>query len=89
MSGATSCVPPEKISATSRSFQTQMNWKIANDASAGVASGSTIRKKIWPVRRAVDLAASMTSAGISEMKLCSRKIASGRPNIACASQSGR
>ena len=76
--GATSCVPPEKMRATSRSFHTQMNWKIANDASAGVASGSTMRKKICPCVAPSTFAASMTSAGISAMKLCSRKIASGR-----------
>ena len=35
-------VPSVKVSATSRSFQTQRNWKIANEASAGVESGSMI-----------------------------------------------
>ena len=82
-------MPPEKISATSRSFHTQRNWKIANDASAGTASGSTMRKKICPWLAPSTRAASITSPGISEMKLCSRKIASGRAKIVCAIQSGR
>jgi hypothetical protein len=33
-------------SAISRSFQTQRNWKIPNEASAGTESGRTILKKI-------------------------------------------
>ena len=33
--------------ATSRSFHTQRNWKIANDASAGTDIGSTSRKNVW------------------------------------------
>src|SRR5206468_6421416 len=33
-----------KISAISRSFQTQRNWKIANDANAGTDSGMTTRR---------------------------------------------
>ena len=34
---------PMKTSATNRSFHTQRNWKIANDASAGTDIGSTSR----------------------------------------------
>ena len=33
--GATSTVPPANVRPTSRSFHTQRNWKIANDAIAG------------------------------------------------------
>ena len=40
--GATSGVPPANVSATSKSFHTHRNWKIANDASAGTLRGSTI-----------------------------------------------
>ncbi len=57
--------PLAKISATSRSFQTQRNWKIANDAIAGSDSGSTMRKKICPWLAPSTRAASITSAGIS------------------------
>ena len=45
---------PRKTSATSRSFQTHRNWKIAKAASAGTDSGSTIRSEHLEVRRAVD-----------------------------------
>ena len=37
---------PAKIRATSRSFHTHMNWKMASAAMAGRASGITSRKKI-------------------------------------------
>ena len=39
------CVSRPKISATSRSFHTQRNWKIASDAIAGRPSGRISRKK--------------------------------------------
>ena len=40
-------------SAISRSFQTQRNWKMANDASAGTDSGMTTRLKTRELGRAV------------------------------------
>ena len=43
-----------------------------------------IRKKICPCPAPSTRAASMTSLGISEMKLCSRNTASGSAKIACA-----
>ena len=44
--GATSGVPPANVKATSRSFQTHRNWKMANDAIAGTVSGRTSFRKI-------------------------------------------
>ena len=41
-------------------------------AIAGIVSGSTTRKKIWPRDAPSTRAASMISPGISDMKLCSR-----------------
>ena len=38
---------PRNTRATSRSFQTHRNWKIAKAPSAGIESGSTIRMKVW------------------------------------------
>ena len=38
---------PRKIRATSRSFHTQRNWKIANEASAGVEIGMISFQKVW------------------------------------------
>src|SRR5665811_1208106 len=38
-------VPPNVL-ATSRSFHTQRNWKIPNEAIAGIDNGSTIDRKI-------------------------------------------
>ena len=46
MSTGVSRVPPRNTYATSRSFQTQRNWKIANAASAGTDSGMISRQKI-------------------------------------------
>src|SRR3954467_1454459 len=37
---------PMKSSATSRSFQTHRNWKIANAASAGTLIGTIRRQKV-------------------------------------------
>src|SRR5919106_515065 len=39
-------VPPRKTYATSRSFHTHRNWKMANAASAGTESGMISRQKI-------------------------------------------
>ena len=44
--GATLSRPLEKVSATSKSFQTQRNWKMAKDAIPGIESGNTIDLKI-------------------------------------------
>ena len=73
---------------TSRSFHTQRNWKIANDAIAGTDSGSTILRKIRKWLAPSTRAASNRSRGSWAMKLCSRKIASGSANIVCAIHSG-
>ena len=54
-----------------------------NAASAGVSSGSMIRKKILHVAGAVDPGRLDQLAGSSVMKLCSRKIASGSAKIVC------
>jgi len=43
--GARSGLPPRKIRATSRSFQTHMNWKMKNEANDGTDKGRTILKK--------------------------------------------
>ena len=47
-------VPPANVSATSRSFQTQRNWKMPNAASAGVSSGSMHPEEDLDVPGAVD-----------------------------------
>ncbi len=70
--GADCSVPPEKVSATSRSFQIQRNWKIAMEASAGITSGRAIRRKIFPWPAPSTLAASIRSLGSSDMKLWMR-----------------
>ena len=48
------CVLRPKVSATSRSFQTQRNWKIARDAIAGSPSGRIEPQEDANLRRAVD-----------------------------------
>ena len=78
-------VPP-KVFATSRSFHTQRNWKIANEAIAGVDSGSTIERKIRRWLAPSTRAASISDSGSCAMKLCSRNTASGSENIVCDSQ---
>ena len=78
-----------KTMATSRSFQTQRNWKIAKAAMAGTSSGSSTTKKIFTCPQPSTLAASTIDAGTSFMKLCSRKIASGRPKIVCEIHTGQ
>ncbi len=55
--------------ATSRSFQTHRNWKMANAASAGTDSGSTTRRNIWKCVAPSMLAVSNRSPGSCEMKL--------------------
>ncbi len=42
----TSGSPPRNTRATSRSFHTQRNWKMANEASTGTESGMISRQKI-------------------------------------------
>ena len=41
-------------SATSRSFQVQMNWKMANDAAAAMPSGDHDAAEQRPLARPVD-----------------------------------
>ena len=84
VSGATSAVPPENTSATSKSFQTHKNWTMPVDARAGSDSGMMMRKKICVWFAPSTRAASIISPGISLMKLCSKKMHSGRPKIVCA-----
>ena len=60
-----------------------------NAASAGRSSGSSTRKKIATCPAPSTRAASSSVAGISFMKLCSRKIASGSAKIECDSQIGQ
>ena len=52
-----------KTSATSRSFQTQRNWKIANDASAGTDIGRISLKNVWKWLAPSILADSITVLG--------------------------
>ncbi len=61
--------PPANVSATSRSFQTHRNWKIAKEAIAGVDSGSTILRKMRKWLAPSTRAASNRSRGSCEMKL--------------------
>ena len=77
---------PPNVFATSRSFHTQMNWKIANEAIAGIDSGSTMRRKIRRWLAPSTRAASISDSGSWEMKLCSRNTASGIENIVCETQ---
>ena len=51
-----------------------------------MSSGSSTRKKIGTCPAPSIRAASISAAGISRMKLCSRKIASGSAKIECDSQ---
>ena len=53
-------------------------------AMAGMVSGRMILKNTCPCPAPSTRAASMSSCGISAMKLCSRKIASGNAKIVCA-----
>ena len=48
------CVFCPNVSATSRSFHVQRNWKIASDAIAGSPSGRISRRKMHDLGRAVD-----------------------------------
>src|SRR3982074_238799 len=53
--GATSGLPPRKISAIKRSFQTKRNWNIASDASTGTdrgrARGNNLARGVAPCER--------------------------------------
>src|SRR4051812_30727060 len=70
----------------SRSFQTQRNWKIAKDASAGTESGSTTRKKMRKLEAPSTRAASIRSRGSVMKKFLNRKMQKGRAKAQCASQ---
>ena len=89
VSGSTEVPPPANVSATSRSFHTHRNWKMANEAMAGVDSGSTIFRKMRKWLAPSTRAASIRSRGSCAMKLCSRNTASGSANIVCAIHTGR
>src|SRR4051812_26255536 len=54
---------PMKTSALRRSFQTQRNWKIANEANTGVDMGRISLQNVWKWLAPSILADSMTSLG--------------------------
>ncbi len=56
---------------------------------AGTSSGMSTTKKIFTWPAPSTRAASTMDAGTSFMKLCSRKIASGRPKIVCEIHTGQ
>ena len=70
------------VSATSRSFHVQRNWKIASDAIAGRPSGRISRRKIVISIAPSMRADSRMSFGSPTKKLRSRKIANGSPKAA-------
>jgi hypothetical protein len=74
------CVSRASVSATSRSFHVQRNWKIASEAIAGSPSGRISRRKMRISDAPSMRAASIRSFGIPMKKLRSRKIANGNPN---------
>ena len=57
-----------------------------NAARAGVSSGSSTRSRICTCPAPSMRAASTSSRGMSRMKLCSRKTASGIAKTVCESQ---
>ena len=65
----TSALGPRNTSATSRSFQTHRNWKIANAPSAGTDNGRTMRMNAWKCDAPSMAADSNRSRGSWEMKL--------------------
>ena len=77
------------VSETSRSFHTQRNWKIPKAAIAGTSSGRRTWKKIFTCPAPSTRAASMRDAGMSFMKLWSRKIARGSAKIEWDSHTGQ
>src|SRR5713226_9712762 len=84
--GATLGLPPRKIKATSRSFQTHINWKIPSDASAGTDNGRAMVQNVRQVEAPSTYADSIISLGSVAKKLRSRKTAKGRPKAVCAIQ---
>ena len=76
------CVFPPNVSATSRSFHVQRNWKIASDAIAGRPSGRISRTKITISLAPSMRADSRMSFGSPTKKFRSRKTANGSPNAA-------
>src|SRR5215472_8247383 len=79
-------LPPRKIRATSRSFQTHINWKMASEASAGTDRGKTMVQNTRQVEAPSMYADSIKSLGSAAKKLRSRKTAKGRPKAVCAIQ---
>src|SRR5579884_2177319 len=82
--GATLGLPPRKMRATSRSFQTHINWKMASDASAGTDRGKMMIQNVRQVEAPSICADSMRSLGNAAKKLRSRKTAKGKPKAVCA-----
>src|SRR6476660_7208481 len=68
-----------KVSATSRSFHVQRNWKIASDAIAGSPSGRISRRKMRISEAPSIRADSRMSFGSPMKKFRNRKIANGSP----------
>src|SRR4051812_37795272 len=82
-------VEPRYTNATSRSFQTNRNWKIASAAMAGTLIGSASRKNAVTELAPSMYADSKTSLGSPPMKFRSRKIANGSPYAVWASHTER
>ena len=70
---------PVKISATRKSFQIHMNWKIASAAIAGTDSGTISRQKIVMCPAPSTRAASMMSLGSDDTKFLRMKMQNGMP----------
>src|SRR4029453_14158550 len=71
--------PPRKTYATSRSFQTQRNWKMANAASAGTERGMMRRQKIVKWSAPSIFADSMIDDGRDPMWFGKGKLGGGNP----------
>ena len=80
---------PRNTSATSRSFQTHRNWKMANEAITGTDKGSTRRVNVVKGEAPSTYADSITSPGSEDMYPNNKNIARGRPNPVCANQTPR
>ena len=70
----------------SRSFQIHMNWKIANEASAGTDRGSTRREEHGEVAGPIDACRLDHLLRQREMKFLRMKMQNGSPKHVCAIQ---
>jgi hypothetical protein len=82
----TGTAPLKKTSASSRSFHTQRNWKIGDDAGAETERGRISRMKVLKWLEPSRNADSRILRGMVLMKLNSRYVAGGRPKPVWASQ---